>query len=87
MEKALNLIYSCLLVYPEEFYQDTIQESRNRIEKRDQGDISPLALTLKLKIPIWTNDLDFQIPEVKESVHVYTTEDLIKILKTYPDHG
>ena len=78
--KVLELICWGLEVYPEEFYKPYLKDADQIIGHRDRKDIHPLALTLKLRLPIWTNDLDFQIPEVKDKVQVYTTQDLVHIL-------
>ncbi|NOY64262.1 MAG: PIN domain nuclease, partial [Nitrospirae bacterium] len=42
----------------------------------DPDDIELLALALKLKIPIWSNDHHFQ----KASIEVSTTAQLLKVL-------
>lgn len=78
--KVLELICWGLEVYPEEFYKAHLEDADQIIGQRDRKDIHPLALTLKLRRPIWTNDLDFQIPEVTNRVQVYTTLDLARLL-------
>jgi len=42
----------------------------------DEGDIPYVALALKLKIPIWSNDRDLK--EKQNEVKVYNTKDLLK---------
>jgi predicted nucleic acid-binding protein len=42
------------------FYENSMTEARNRIGGRDPDDIENLALTLHLKIPLWSNDNDFE---------------------------
>jgi len=79
--RALELICWGLEVFPEAFYKDYLEDAEQIIGHRDKKDIHPLALTLKLRFPIWTNDLDFKIPEVTERVQVYTTQDLINVLE------
>ena len=79
--KVLELTCWGLEVYPDEFYKVHLESADQLIGHRDRKDIHPLALTLKLQLPIWTNDLDFQIPEVKDKIQVYTTQDLVRILK------
>ena len=56
--KALELICWGLQIYPEEFYAVQLEDADRIIGHRDRKDIYPLALTLKLHLPIWTNDLD-----------------------------
>jgi predicted nucleic acid-binding protein len=52
-------------------------EDTLRLKDRDPDDIDLLALSLKLKIPIWSNDRDF------ESVGVswFTTRKLLQLLE------
>ena len=69
-----------LEVHLEGFYKAHLEYADQLIGHRDRTDIHPLALTLKLRLPIWTNDLDFQIPEVRNKVQVYTTQNLAHIL-------
>lgn len=65
-----------LKVFQKEFYQDFLKEAEDRIGKIDPDDIDLLALGLKLNIPIWTNDSDFQGLKIK----TYTTAEILKIL-------
>jgi predicted nucleic acid-binding protein len=44
---------------------------------RDMDDIELLALAMKLKVPVWSNDRDFTASKVQ----VYTTAKLLKELK------
>lgn len=64
-----------LFVCEENFYTDKIKEAKRLIEKRDPDDIHLLALALKLKCPIWSNDKDFEDLEI----NVYRTLDLISV--------
>ncbi|HME59381.1 MAG TPA: PIN domain-containing protein [Terracidiphilus sp.] len=43
-----------------EVYADAMAEARRLIAWRDPDDIEILALTLHLKIPLWSNDNDFE---------------------------
>lgn len=52
-------------------------EAARRIEKRDPDDVDLLALALHLKIPVWSNDNDFEVPRSR-----YTTAELMKTLGT-----
>ena len=78
--KVLGLICWGLEVHLEGFYKTHLENADQLIGQRDKTDIHPLALTLKLRHPIWTNDLGFQIPKPKDRVQVYTTQDLVHIL-------
>ncbi len=53
-------------------YAGSISEARRRIGRRDPDDIEILALALHFRIPIWSNDKDFE----NCGVEWYTTEDL-----------
>lgn len=67
-------------IHEPSFYQETYAEARRRIYARDPDDVPLLALALKLNCPIWTNDRDFKIPQVREILQVYTTVELLQIL-------
>lgn len=43
-----------------EVYEDKMAEARKLIGGRDPDDIGILALTLFMKIPLWSNDNDFE---------------------------
>jgi predicted nucleic acid-binding protein len=43
-----------------EAYKNAMAEARRLIEWRDPDDIEILALTLHMKIPLWSNDNDFE---------------------------
>jgi predicted nucleic acid-binding protein len=43
-----------------EVYSDAMDEARKLIGGRDPDDVEILALTLHLKIPLWSNDNDFE---------------------------
>ena len=78
-EKVLQTQLKLLLleVFQKEFYQDFLKQAEERIGKIDPDDIDLLALGLKLNIPIWTNDSDFQGLKIK----TYTTAELLKALE------
>ncbi len=63
-------------VWDKPFYEDKMGESEKLIGKRDPEDVDILALTLKLDVPIWTNDNDFK----GLGVTIYTTAKFLKIL-------
>lgn len=56
------------------FYEENIPEAKKNLE--DEDDAPYLALALKLKIPIWSNDsgLKFQ-----DKINVLSTKDIIEL--------
>ncbi|OGW40764.1 MAG: hypothetical protein A2Y97_08270 [Nitrospirae bacterium RBG_13_39_12] len=75
LESQLKLLP--LSVYPLHFYEDFILKASQKLSGRDEDDIELLALAIKLKIPVWSNDNDFK----NLGIEVYTTAKLLKILK------
>jgi predicted nucleic acid-binding protein len=43
-----------------EIYAGAMVEARRRIEGRDPDDVEILALALHLRVPLWSNDNDFE---------------------------
>lgn len=66
-----------LKVYSKDFYADQLEEAKERIGKRDPKDVELLALALKLKAPVWTNDRDFE----NTGVELFPTAKLFKFLE------
>jgi predicted nucleic acid-binding protein len=65
-----------LTIYPFAFYASHLAEARRYLGQRDPSDIPLAALALKLEIPIWSNDRDFEeLPMI-----AYPTARLLKIL-------
>ena len=62
-----------LSAYPPQTYRQTISQARQLIQHRDPDDADVLALTLKLGIPLWTNDRDFE----ETGVEQFTTAHLL----------
>lgn len=75
LESQLKLLP--LKIYSRPFYEDFIQKASKKLSGRDEDDIELLALSMKLRIPVWSNDNDFK----HAGVEVYTTAKLLKILK------
>lgn len=73
LEYALDLLP--LRRYPARAYRRTMAEARGRIGRRDPDDIDVLALALRLQVPVWSNDRDFEGTGVEQM----TTPDLLKI--------
>ncbi len=63
--------------YSESDYISHISEARKYLQLRDPDDVHLGALALKLGLPIWSNDNDF---EELPATTVYTTAKLLKIL-------
>ena len=83
-EEAVLLMDLQLLprkIYSRDFYSSRWKEAENRIGTRDPKDVDLLALALKLRVPIWSNDPDFQSARVR----LYTTAELLKILEAKPE--
>jgi len=76
LESQLKLLP--LLIYQQKFYADFLDKASKRLTESDEDDVQLLALSLKLKVPVWSNDRHFQ----HSGVEVYTTAKLLKILKT-----
>lgn len=71
LEYGLSLLP--LSAYPPQTYRQTISQARQLIQHRDPDDADVLALTLKLGIPLWTNDRDFE----ETGVEQFTTAHLL----------
>jgi len=76
VEELLTFLLEPIKIIPEEEYASFIEEARQQVPA---DDAPYLALSLALKIPIWSNDAAFQ----KQSlVRVLTTTELLNIIKT-----
>ena len=64
-----------LRVYARRTYAQAMAEARRRIEQRDPDDVEVLALTLRLGVPLWSNDRDFE----GTSVERFTTAQLLRL--------
>ncbi len=73
LEYALDLLP--LRAYPGRAYRTTMAEARRRLGGRDPDDVDVLALTLRLEVPLWSNDRDFQGTGIEQM----TTTDLLKL--------
>ncbi|MBI5205904.1 MAG: PIN domain nuclease [Nitrospirae bacterium] len=69
---ALSTLPLC--VCDEDFYKTEIQNAKSLIEQKDPKDIHLLALALKLKCSVWSNDKDFD----DLGINIYSTLDFIK---------
>jgi len=63
-------------LYNVRWYRSRIREARIYLKDRDPDDVALAALALKLQIPIWSNDRDFEgMP-----IEIYPTAKLLKAL-------
>ena len=63
-------------IVAKEVYAGLLSKARMRIGKRDPHDVELLALALHFKVPLWTNDNDFE----GCGVEWFTTAELLKRL-------
>ncbi len=75
LESQLKLLP--LRIYQQKSYEDFLVMATKRLTESDENDVELLALSLKLKVPVWSNDRHFQ----HSGVEVYSTAKLLKILK------
>jgi predicted nucleic acid-binding protein len=66
---------------PRSIYLPSISDARKRIGRRDPDDVELLALAIQLKIPVWSNDSDFD----GTGVDWHTTASLLVALKSKPE--
>jgi predicted nucleic acid-binding protein len=57
-------------------YESGLSEARRRIGRRDPDDVEILALSIQLKIPLWSNNNDFE----DAGILWYTTKELLREL-------
>jgi predicted nucleic acid-binding protein len=57
-------------------YASSLTRARNLIARRDFDDVDILALSLHLRLPLWSNDKDFQ----STGIQLLTTEALLRQL-------
>jgi predicted nucleic acid-binding protein len=57
-------------------YRRQIAEAGRRMRRRDPNDVDVLALALHLKLPVWSNDNDFEVG----GIEWHTTAELLKAL-------
>jgi len=62
--------------YNVRWYRSRIPEARRYLQNRDPDDVALAALALKLQIPIWSNDRDFE----SMPIEIYPTARLLKAL-------
>ncbi|MBI4686987.1 MAG: PIN domain nuclease [Nitrospirae bacterium] len=74
LESQLKLLP--IKIFPRHFYDAFIQKATGKMAGRDEDDIELLALSMRLKAPVWSNDNDFR----HSGVEVFTTAKLLKIL-------
>ena len=78
LKEVLDLIIenANIEIIPKEDFKDYIKAAKGI--SHDIKDIEYLALALKLKCPIWSNDKDFK---KQNKIKIYSTNDLLKEIK------
>jgi predicted nucleic acid-binding protein len=67
-----------ITIYAADHYADELAAARQLLAERDEDDVALAALALKLRIPIWSNDRDYE----HFPTGVFTTATLLKVLDT-----
>jgi predicted nucleic acid-binding protein len=57
-------------------YEGSLSEAKRRIGRRDPDDVQILALAIQMKLPLWSNDNDFE----DAGIQWFTTKDLFREL-------
>lgn len=57
-------------------YESSLAEAKRRIARRDSDDVEILALAIQRRIPLWSNDNDFE----DAGIQWYTTKGLLREL-------
>ena len=66
---------------PDSLYLPLVPVAERLIGRRDPDDVDILALTLRLRVPLWTNDRDL---EGIEGIETVTTAQLLATLEQEP---
>lgn len=67
-----------ITVYAAHEYAEALAEARQLLAERDEDDVALAALALKLRIPIWSNDRDYD----HFPTGVFPTAALLTVLDT-----
>lgn len=73
-ELLLLLLQSHIAVIPLSTFYGYLKEAEEEMENIDIKDAPFIALALKLKLPVWSNDLHFK---KQKKVEAYTTDEII----------
>lgn len=65
-----------MFIVEPQVYAAKLAEAERRIGRRDPNDVDLLALALHLRVPVWSNDNDFE----DAGVEWYTTAELLQKL-------
>lgn len=60
-------------------YQSEFEGAYKLIGQKDKKDADLLALAMYEKSPIWSEDSDFKIKEIKQKIKCYTTSELFHL--------
>ena len=75
---AWQLTMLPMRIFYEKDYEAHLSKAQNLLKNRDRDDAHLLALALKEKTPIWSNDKDFK--PLSSMIPVYTTAQLLKLI-------
>lgn len=67
-----------LTAHQASFYDTCMKRAEEQISHRDPKDVDILALTYRLKTPLWTEDLDLQNVQ---DIQTVSTEELFKLTR------
>ena len=81
----LNILLEYIIVVDESVYADRIEDAYKICKKFDEKDTPFVALAMKLKIPIWSNDKGLK--EKQDAVEVLTTLEISSLLTTKKKSG
>jgi len=79
LEFAGRYIMEEIKIAPFDLYRQKIKNASEIMKEIDEKDAPILALALQLCCPVWSNDKHFK---KQKSVKVYTTADLLDLLKS-----
>ena len=66
-------------LYDRRHYHEMLEPATKLIGKKDRKDVDLLALALQENVPIWSEDSDFYINEVKSRIKCYETSHLFHL--------
>lgn len=73
--EIVSIIENIITIIPKEEFEEFLVEAEKICQ--DKNDIQYIALAIKLKLPIWSNDKDLKTKQNK--IIIYNTSELMKI--------
>ncbi len=74
----LEILKNIIAIIPKEEFEEFLKEAETI--SQDKNDVQYIALALKLRLPIWSNDKDLK---QQNKIIIYHTHDLIKIFNSF----